>query len=315
MIGPAARRVLVTGAAGFLGAAVTRHLASRDDIETVVAVDVEAPPETPSAEVAGVRRDVRLGIGDLLAEHHIDAVVHHAFVIRQSRNRQRAWEVNVAATERLAADVRKASVGRIVYPSSTTTYGAWAGAGPHSEDESPRPLPGFMYSEHKVEAEQVLRNAQANPAPAVMILRACIVLAPGVKNFITSSLSLPVLPVVAGADPPMQFLHVSDYVDAVDAALRASESETWNVAGRGIVTWREITRLAGGRLVPVPERLLRALVDVSWRLRLQDRSDSSGLALTQYPWIASTEKIRDDLGWEPRYSSREVAEEWAASLR
>lgn len=307
----AARRILVTGAAGFLGAAVAGHLAARDDVDLVVGVDVDGRRIPDENGVVGLHRDVRLGIGDLLEHHGIDAVVHHAFVIGQARDRRWAHEVNVDATERLAADANAAGTARVVYPSSTTIYGAWAGAGAHSEDEEPRPIPGFMYSEHKVVAERKLRAAASHPHPAVMILRGCIVLAPGAHNFITSSLALPVVPVVAGADPPMQLLHISDYVAAVDAALRAGASGTWNVAGRGTVTWRELVGLAGGRIVPVPGVMLRRLVDVSWRLRLQNRSDSTGLALSRYPWLASTEKIHRDLGWEPRYSSREAAEAWA----
>ncbi len=305
------RRILVTGAAGFLGAAVVRHVASLRDVDLVVGIDRIDPLE-PGGE--WVRRDVRDGVGDLLERYGIEAVVHHAFLVQPTRDDRAAREVNVDATARLASEAAAAGVGRIVYPSSTTTYGAHPRAGFHTEDGPQRPPPGFAYSEHKVEAEQILRSAARDGGPDVVILRSCVVLGPGADNFITSSLSLPIMPVVAGADPAMQFLHIDDYVTAVEAALSAPHPGTWNVAGSGTVSFRELAHLAGSRVVSVPEPILRRLVDITWRMRLQSRSDASGLVLARYPWLASIERIERDLGWVPRHSSRAAVEAWAATV-
>lgn len=309
---PLPRRILVTGAAGLLGRAVASRLVASPDIDVVVATDVAAI-ELPGALT--VQRDIRHGLGDLMAKHRIDAVIHHAFVIQESRRPEHARAVNVDATARLAADARACDVGAVVYPSSTTTYGAWPGGDPHTEEEPVRPLPGFTYSAHKAEVEAMLRRATASGGPDAVILRACIVLAPGAANFITASLALPLMPVVAGADPPMQFLHLDDYIAAVELALRAGRPGTWNVAGRGTLRWRELIDLAGSRAIPLPATVMRRLVDITWKLRLQSRSDSSGLALTQHPWLASTDRITRELGWLPRFSSRRAAESWAAGLR
>lgn len=312
MTGRRPRRVLVTGAAGLLGNAVGRRLVAAPDVELVVATDL-APVEVPGA--IDVRRDIRESFCDVMRAHDIDTIVHHAFVIQQSRQPAHARAVNVDATARLIADARAAGVGGIVYPSSTTTYGAWPGSGFHTEDEPLQPLPGFAYSAHKAEVETLLRDAEADGGPKAAILRACIVLAPGAANFITASLALPVMPVCAGVDPPMQFVHVDDYVAAVELVLRAGRSGTWNVAGGGTVSWRELIDLSGSRPLPLPERVLRWLVDLTWNLRVQGRSDSSGLLLTQHPWLASTERITRELGWRPQYSSRQAAQVWANGLR
>ena len=165
------------------------------------------------------------------------------------------------------------------------------------------------------EVEAMLRGAERSGGPKAAVLRACIALAPGAVNFITASLALPVMPVCAGADPPMQFLHVADYVAAVDAVLGSGRSGTWNVAGDGTVSWRALIELAGSRPLPLPEGVLRRLVDVTWRLHLQGRSDSSGLPLSRHPWLASTERIRRELGWSPQFSSLEAVESWADGLR
>jgi hypothetical protein len=63
-------------------------------------------------------------------------------------------------------------------------------------------------------------------------------------------------------------------------------------------------------VLPLPARLLAAAADLSWRARLQRRSPSGGLNLIRYPWLADTTAARQGLGWEPRYSSRQVVELW-----
>jgi UDP-glucose 4-epimerase len=300
-------RVLVTGAAGFLGRATVARLASDPGVEAVVALDVADRPARDDAGIRWVHHDVCDPVDRLLEEHRIDAVVHGAYVVRPTRRAETARQVNVDATARLVSAAAAAGVGRIVYPSSTTIYGAWPQSGFHTEDEDPRPLPGFAYSEHKVEAERILLDGD----PTVVVLRACVVVGPGAVNFILSSLRLPILPYPAGADPAMQFLHVDDYTAAVGLALRAERSGLFNIAGGGTVRLSELTGALGTRAVPIPEPLLRRLIDLTWRLRLQSRSPANGLALIRHPWLASTARIERELGWLPAFSSSEAILCWA----
>jgi UDP-glucose 4-epimerase len=300
-------RVLVTGAAGFLGRATVAHLASDPDVEAVVALDVADSPVQDEAKIQWVHHDVCDPADRLLDEHRIDAIVHGAYVVRPARRVEAARRVNVDATARLVSAAATAGVGRIVYPSSTTVYGAWPEAGFHTEDEDPRPLPGFTYSEHKVEAERILLDGD----PTIVVLRACVVVGPGADNFILSSLRLPILPYPAGADPEMQFLHVDDYTAAVGLALRAEKPGLFNIAGEGTVRLSELTRALGTRAVPIPGPLLRRLIDLTWRVRLQSRSPANGLALIHHRWLASTERVEQELGWRPAFSSNEAILAWA----
>jgi UDP-glucose 4-epimerase len=305
-----ARRVLVTGAAGFLGGAVADALLTKPGVELVVGTDVRAMADRPGPWVA-VERDIAAGVGDVLAEHDIDAVVHHAFEIRPPRDPAAAAEANVIATARLVEEAAAAGVSRIVYPSSTTVYGARAGSEPHTEDEPPRPMPGFTYSEQKVEAEEALTAGERAGGLSVVILRACVVAGPGAVGFILESLSLRVLPLVAGADPGMQFLHIDDYTAAIEAALATHRPGIYNLAGHGTVRPREMAAVLGSRVVSLPGTVLRGVIRWTWRLRLQGRSPEAGLAFITHPWTASIEKAEWELGWMPRHSSRDAIAAWA----
>lgn len=300
---------MVTGAAGFLGAAVVDRLLAVPEVERVIGVDI-APMEARDPRHLARERDVADGVADLLASHAVDAIVHHAYLVQPPRRETAARRVNVTATARLLDEAAAAGVGRIVYPSSATVYGPRPGAAAHTEEEPTRPPAGFSYSEHKVAAELLLRAPRDEEGPTVVILRGCVVAGPGATGFILASLSLPVFPVVAGADPEMQFLHVDDYSAAVVAALGASRSGTYNVAGRGTLRVREMVEMVGSRALPLPGVLLRGLIRWTWRLRLQRRSPESGLSFITHPWLVSIAAAEEDLGWAPRYTSREAVAAW-----
>lgn len=298
-----ARTLLVTGAAGFLGGTVVDMALALPQVDRVVGVDAR-PSTRLDPRFTAVQRDVRASLRDLL--EGVDWVFHGAFLLRPGRNEREARSVNVDATASLLAECERAGVGRVVYPSSTTVYGAHAGSGFHVEEDARRPVPGFRYAEHKVEVEDLL----AGSGMSVAVLRACIVLGPGAANFITESLGMRILPVPADADPPMQFLHRDDFADAVRAALLAERGGVFNIAGRGTVNWREAVRRAGSRPLPVPARLLAGLTEASWRLRLQSRSPGAGLEMIRHPWLASIGRIEREWGWAPRCTSAEALASW-----
>jgi UDP-glucose 4-epimerase len=309
------QQAVVTGAAGFLGGRVVRLLLGMPEVARVIGIDARPPlgaPRDPRflPQVA----DLRVFDPGLLAG--ADTVLHFAFRLQPSHRAAVDHQVNVGATARLLAACAAAGVGHFVYPSSATVYGAPpGGARPHPETDPLQPEPGFRYGTHKMEVESLLEGfAAAHPEVLVTILRPCVVLAPGAANFVTDLLRLRLLPVPAGADPEMQFLHADDLSAAVRAVLERRAGGVFNLAGKGTVRWREAIRLTGGRILPLPARLLAVAADLSWRARLQRRSPSEGINLIRYPWLADTTAARQGLGWEPRYSSRQVVELWKEGM-
>ncbi len=313
------RRVLITGSAGFLGEATLDRLTASDDSAFVVGADTAQTkgPEGDTRRFVSVTRDITQPLDDLLADYSIDIVVHLAFVLQSQRNPEESHRINVDATRQLLDACSKSDVKQFIYLSSATVYGAHPGNDrPFLEDDKVNPVSGFTYSEHKVEAESlVLDFAEANPQCNVSILRGCVVMGPDARNFITESLGLKFLPVPAGANPDMQFMHVDDYCSAVESVLSQNAQGIFNIAGGGTVSWREMVSIAGGKAIPAPAFVIKGLTDLTWKTGLQKRSSSAGLAFIRYPWLVSTEKITTELGWEPERSSREAVESWANSRR
>ncbi|MCB2038648.1 MAG: NAD-dependent epimerase/dehydratase family protein, partial [Ottowia sp.] len=92
-----ARRILVTGADGFLGRGLIAALARREGTEAVLALDVrEVPAERRLNGVTYRMQDVRdAALVETLREHAIDTVVHLASIVTPGRGSSRAFEYDV----------------------------------------------------------------------------------------------------------------------------------------------------------------------------------------------------------------------------
>ena len=303
--------IAVTGALGYVGTVLIRHLVEREDVDSVLATDVREPNQALGSKVTFVRQDVSEPFPGLFAEHEVDTVVHLAYVLRQSRNRQANRRVNVDGTRNTLEACRRGGVGRIVYLSSTSVYGAHPD-NPQAltEEMLARPVTGFQYSEDKLESERLLNEfASAMSGLAVCILRCCPIMGAHADNFIASAFDKPLLVAVSGTDPPMQLIHEEDMVRCLTLAVLGDAEGLYNMAGAGSIGWREMASTRGRHVVSMPAWLLYPLTQLTWALRLQSDSPAMGLDMIRYPWLASTKKIEREMGFNPRYSSRDA---WAA---
>lgn len=308
-MGDQARRVAVTGAAGYIGTSLIKRLEHEEAVEKVVALDIRYPENPFGPTVTFHSQDVTAPMAEVLAEHDIDSVIHLAFVMRPRDNR--AERVNVHGTSRVLEACAQTGVSYVMYLSSTTVYGAHRHNPSELTEESPvRPVKGFRYGEHKAEAEaSINRFAKDHPDLAVTILRACPVMGPNADNFISQAFSKPFLVAVRGHDPAMQLLHEDDLIDSLTACLLQRSDGVYNLAGEGTLRWSELASLFGRRLVTLPAPLLYGLTGLTWALRLQSDSPPCGLDFIRYRWTANARKIQQEVGVSPRFSSEDA---WTA---
>ena len=301
-------RVAVTGASGYIGARLIRRLQASEDVEFILATDIRPIDDDYSDRVTFVQHDIGDPILDLFAKHRIDSVVHLAYLLNPGRRRKHSRRVNVTGTDNVIEACAASDVRYILYLSSTSVYGAHPDNPDFlTEDHPVRPIPGFLYSEDKLESESRLADfAARNPSVAVTVLRGCPILGPSSNNFISNAFLKPLIPTIAGADPELQFIHEDDLVAVLATCLEQSPTGTYNIAGEGTIKWSEMAARMGSRTVTLPYFAWAGLTSIAWRLRIQSDSRPCGLNFIRHRWTADTRKLSQEIGFHPTYTSTQT---------
>jgi len=305
--GTAMTTVAITGAGGLLGRALVATLQREPGAVTrVLGLDLRPPAVDATTDVSIEMRAVDVRDAALVEQlDGVDVVVHLAVQMDPIRDLARMRSINVDGTMNVLAAARAAGVGRVVHLSSVVAYGAHPdNALPLDEDGPLRGTPGFTYAEHKREVEELLwRWHAAGDGPAVTVLRSAAVLGPGVDNFLTRVLELPVLPDLPDA-PPLQFVHVEDVVGAIVHAIEAAIDGAFNVAPDGWLDYAQVLALTGRRTLALDHERLQALVAQAHRMRVGELEPGM-VALFRHPWVLSNERLRAT-GWRPTRSNEET---------
>ncbi len=303
-------RYLITGGSGYIGTRLVRRLAERDETEGVTVADVR-PPRAFTAKVAYEELDVRdrARTRRLVEHERPDALVHLAFVLNPIHDEHLMYEVDVGGTQHVLEAASEAGVGQVLVTSSTTAYGAFPdNPVPLTEDHPVRGVPDFEYARDKAESDRLCQLwACQHPERTMTIVRPCIVFGPNVDNYIVRTFTDQPFFADLGSDPPIQFVHEDDVVDALVGLLDGPHDGPFNVTPDDWMTLSQCAELVGLRRVRLPYGPYRALAQGLWRLR-RTETPAGNLHFVRYPWVASNERLRTALGWSPRHSSRDTFE-------
>jgi UDP-glucose 4-epimerase len=139
-------------------------------------------------------------------------------------------------------------------------------------------------------------------------VRPCIVFGPSVDNYIVRFWTKqPFQADLGNLDGPIQFVHEDDVVDALTGLLEGAHDGAFNLAGEGYTTLREAAEISGLPVRRVPLRPYRAFARAMWRARASEAPPGQ-IEFARWPWVVSNEKLKNTLGWTPRYTSRETFE-------
>ncbi len=308
--GWAARRVLVTGAGGFIGANLARRLvdegadvhavvrpqgdlARLDDIRTRLSVHAADIRDAPAIRAA-IRRTMPEVVFHLAASGVIDKAAEAADLL--AHNAGGALNV-LAAAEAL-------SVQRFVHVGGSSEYGPQ----PHALRESDHLQPATPYGASKATATLAVQQYARERGLPVVVLRPFSVYGPWeapsrlIPAAVAAALSGTELP-LTGPGYRRDLVHVADVVEAclTAAVCPAPPGEVFNV-GTG-VQW------ANEEVVTMVARACRRPVRTRVGAYTAHASDTTC-------WVADTSKARDALGWSARRSLEEgLAEtvEWWSS--
>ncbi|RIK10031.1 MAG: NAD-dependent dehydratase [Acidobacteria bacterium] len=309
------RKALVTGATGFIGSHLTESLV-RAGAKVRALVHYNADDRQGNLELlsSDIRKEIEVVRGDIrnpegmdAAAEGVDVVFHLAALIAipySYVNPREHFETNVIGTYNVARAAQRAGVERFVHTSTSEVYGT-ARFTPITEDH---PLQGQSpYSASKIGADKAVESLQLSfDLPAVTVRpfntygprqsRRAII--PAIISQLLTSSTLR----LGSLEPERDLTFASDTADgfiaAADALASDAVGQTFNLGNGASISIGELAN----RLIEMIRPGARIETDPA---RVRPAKSEVGLLL------ASNEKARTVLKWEPRVGLDEGLERTA----
>ncbi|MEZ4252588.1 MAG: NAD-dependent epimerase/dehydratase family protein [Polyangiales bacterium] len=300
--------VLVTGAAGFVGAALVARLGGEG--RRVVGVDLREQGGIEHLDVTDAR-----AVDAAIAHHRPKVVVHAAAIVDDRVPRDVTFAVNVSGTENVLAAARRHRVDRLVHVSSIAALGL--DPGPDSGPDTPLVFDtGTAYFDTKALSERIVRDAMRREGPELVVVRPGDVYGPGSDPWVNRPLEMmkkrmPVL--IGGGRGRMAHAWIDDLVDGLVRCIDHAD------APGGVFTFHDgehstyrqyLEALADTAGVAMPRLSLPRSVALGaaragvWAQRFgvtPPMTEGAVRYLTRGATY-STRASEERLGWKPRFS-------------
>jgi nucleoside-diphosphate-sugar epimerase len=316
-------KLLITGAAGYIGSMLIDRLADSDGIDTIFGIDLKAQPAR-----GGGRAKLRWISGDVaedgwvseLSDEPIDVVIHCAYQIRElyggGRARQLRWNLE-GARKVFEFALAHPSVRRVVHLSTVSAYGALPtnSADRLLTEKDPLCEDTYLYGVQKKQVEDLLGQlfGRLRPSAHVVVLRLASVSGPrgrfGLNRYgLLSTIAgrFPCL-ICGRSDWGRQYLHEDDLIDVLDTFVHlppATGFQVFNVSPADFLDAAGIGRLFNKRVMPLPPMLLRAMFALMWHgSRGAVMTPAGAWKFLSYPIRVDGSRLQRAHGYDYRYSS------------
>jgi UDP-glucuronate 4-epimerase len=312
-------RVVVTGAAGFIGSTLVERLLREG--RAVVGLDSFDPFYAESHKRANLATAAKSGRfrlveGDIRDEAALadafgagaDCVVHLAALagVRPSLERPVAYaDVNVRGTAAVAQAALRASVPRMVFASSSSVYGEREGGPFRETDPVERPI--SPYAATKRAGELLLHSFHSAHGFSVTCARIFTAYGPrqrpdlAIRKFAERMLRGDSIPVFGDGSAQRDFTYVDDLVDGL---VRAIDTDL----GFAILNFGAGRTVTVAEVIAALERALRCKASIEWLprqtgdvSRTWSDSGAAAAALAYAPQVALDEGIGRFAEWLQAY--------------
>jgi dihydroflavonol-4-reductase len=306
------KRVLVTGATGFVGAHVVRALSARG-VEVVALARGEQRASAPGVHVVS---------GDVLDRGRVrdaaagcDGAIHCAGkVSRDPADAGVLRAVHVEGTRSVLDACEAAGVARVVVASTSGTVAVSEDPDHVSTEDDPTPyglVNQWPYYRSKLWAEQEALG-RSRPNFAVMAVNPSLALGPGdergsstddVRLFLEGKIAA----IPAGG---LSYVDARDAAEAMVLALERGRGGRRYLVSACNVTFRELfarlERVSGvkGPWAPLPREATKAagalLEKLASAVGRAPEVTAESLELAKYYWYVDASRAETELGWSPR---------------
>jgi len=302
-------KVLVTGATGFIGAALCKRLLE-EGLPVHGTVRSIGPMILPQGVVSVQLESIEKKYEWDTIINDTETVVHLAARVHVMKNSvadlfSEYCKVNVSGSGSLAQAAATCGVKRFIFMSTVKVNGEESAK---TYKETDKPAPRDPYAISKLQAEQRLRKIAAESGMELVILRPPLVYGPGVKasflrllKVVERGIPLP----LASINNRRSLIFLENLLDAIVTCINhpRAAGQTFLISdGRDLSTPELIRMMAEtmgrkARLFSFPPGMLKTMGKITGRSAEIDRLIGS--------LCVDSSKIRTMLGWKPPYSPEE----------
>jgi nucleoside-diphosphate-sugar epimerase len=306
-------RVLVSGCTGFLGRYMVESLLEQG-VE-VVGIDYR---ESVSPVVHPNYRECICDIRDYddivkAGGGAIDVVIHLAAIPSIAKGTFELYQsVNVGGTENMVRAARELGAKRVIYTSSSTVYGKPKMCPIREDFETP---PIGKYGSTKLAAEKLVLDLNLPGSDmSGIVIRPRVVMGPGRMGIFDILFNAVyqgrTVFMIGNGRNRFQFTDVRDLCDVMSRFLSSGQGDLYNVGCDTRITVNDLLRRLvahsgrGARVFNLPtapiKLVLRALNSLNISPLMEEQFNIADL-----DFVLDTSKVRNELGWAPKYSDLE----------
>lgn len=315
-------RIFLTGGTGFLGSYIAEAALAAGHHVRALARPTAAVDHLESIGAEIVRGDLREAGSLRVGAEGCDTLIHAAAKVMDWGPWEEYEEGTVVASRRVYDAAVAAGVERAVHVSSVAVYGKESVlGGPVDERMGPVPEPQlprwYYYGRAKSLAESLAMEYHAAGSLRMSVVRPAWVFGPRDRASLPKLLAMLELGrvrLIGDGSNVLSLTYAANVADAIllAATKDAAVGEAYNVSNDGNITQRQyidaladmlgVDRPQGSLPYRVALNVALVLETVHRTLRLPRRPmvTRQGIQLIGLPSTFTTEKIRTQLGWEPR---------------